>query len=106
MFFSETDLKPRQLLQGVTLRAVHGAQTMLTIFDLEPHAVIPSHSHPHEQITYVLAGALEFTLEGQTRVLRKGEGVVIGSGRQHGAKVLAEPTRALDGWYPIREDYL
>jgi len=76
-FFSESDLQARQLLEGITLKVVSGDKTMMTIFEFELNAVIPSHKHPHEQITYVLEGELEFTVEGETRLLRKGDGVVI-----------------------------
>lgn len=105
MFFSEADLKAKNPLEGVTLRAVYGDKTMLTIFELEPHAVIPTHAHPHEQISYVLDGALEFTLEGETRVLRPGDGALVPSGQEHGARVLDQRTKVVDGWYPIRDDY-
>jgi quercetin dioxygenase-like cupin family protein len=52
MFFRKSDLKARPVLQGITLRAIAGDKTMMTFFDLEPHACIPPHRHPHEQISY------------------------------------------------------
>lgn len=105
-FFNESDLKTRQVLEGVTLRAVSGDNTMMTFFEFQPNAVIPSHKHTHEQITYVIEGEMEFTVEGKTKVLKKGDGVVILSNQDHSAKVLDKPTKAVDAWYPIREDYL
>lgn len=105
-FFSESDLQARQLLEGITLKVVSGDKTMMTIFEFGLNAVIPSHKHPHEQITYVLEGELEFTVEGETRLLRKGDGVVIPSNHEHSARVLKAPAKALDAWYPRREDYL
>jgi quercetin dioxygenase-like cupin family protein len=105
-FFSEPELQARQLLEGITLKVVSGDKTMMTIFEFGLNAVIPSHKHPHEQITYILEGELEFTVEGETRLLRKGDGVVIPSNHEHGAKVLQTPAKALDAWYPRREDYL
>ncbi|GAB4409146.1 MAG: cupin domain-containing protein [Thermodesulfovibrionales bacterium] len=105
-FFKESDLKAKQILEGITLKAVSGNKTMMTFFEFEPNAVIPPHKHPHEQITYVIEGEMEFAVEGETKVLRKGDGVVILSNQEHSAKVLAKPTKAVDAWYPIREDYL
>lgn len=105
MFFGERELAAKQVLEGITLRAVTGEKTMMTFFDFAPDAVIPPHRHPHEQITYVIEGAIEFTLEGETRGLKTGEGVVIPPDREHGARVLSGPARAVDAWYPIREDY-
>jgi len=105
-FFSESDLQAKQLLEGIKLKVVSGDKTMMTIFDFEVNAVIPSHKHPHEQITYIIEGELEFTVEGKTRILRKGDGVVIPSNHEHSAKVLKAPAKAVDAWYPRREDYL
>ncbi|MBI1810539.1 MAG: cupin domain-containing protein [Nitrospirae bacterium] len=99
-------MKAKQILEGITLRAVSGEKTMMTFFEFEPNAVIPSHKHPHEQITYIIEGAIEFTVNGETKVLKAGDGVVILSNQEHSAKILDKPTRAVDAWYPIREDYL
>lgn len=104
-FFRESDLKTKQVLEGITLRAVSGEKTMMTFFEFEPNAVIPSHKHPHEQITYIIEGEIEFTVEGETKILRAGGGVVIYSNQVHGAKILDKPTKAVDAWYPIRDDY-
>ncbi len=106
LFFNEKDLKAKQILEGITLRAVSGNKTMMTFFEFEPNAVIPSHKHPHEQITYVIEGEMEFTVGGDTRILKNGAGVVILSNQEHGAKVLDKPAKAVDAWHPIREDYL
>lgn len=78
---------------------------MMTFFEFEPDAVIPSHKHPHEQITYVSEGEMEFTLEGEKKVLRAGDGVVVLSDKEHSARILSKLTKAVDAWYPIREDY-
>ncbi|MBM4135652.1 MAG: cupin domain-containing protein [Nitrospira sp.] len=64
-----------------------------------------SHKHPHEQITYVIEGEMEFTLNGEIRILKAGDGVVILSNQEHSARILNRPTKAVDAWDPIREDY-
>lgn len=79
---------------------------MLTFLDFRPRAVIPAHKHPHEQITYVLKGSLKFNLAGKVRVLKAGQGVVVPANQMHSAQVSGQPARVLDGWYPIRKDYL
>jgi len=105
-FFDAGELKQKQMLEGITLSSVSGDNAMMTFFEFEEGAVIPSHSHPHEQITYVLEGELEFSLDGEVRLLGKGQGVVITSGLEHSARVTKGPARALDAWHPVREDYL
>ncbi len=104
-FFRKSELKEKQVLEGITLKSVSGDKTMMTFFEFEPDAVIPEHKHPHEQITYIIEGEMEFTLEGETKVLKTGDGVVIPPNYDHSAKILSMPTKAVDAWYPIREDY-
>ena len=104
-FFDTVELNQKQVLDGITLRSVEGDKAMMTFFEFDEGAVIPAHSHHHEQISYVLEGELEFTLKGEVRVLSKGQGVVIHANEEHSARVTKGPASALDAWYPIREDY-
>jgi quercetin dioxygenase-like cupin family protein len=105
-FYNVSDLGSKAISEGITLRAVAGSKTMITFVEFQPHAVLPKHQHPHEQITYVLSGELEFELDGKKKLLKQGEGAVIPPHAEHGARVLDKPARVLDAWYPIRQDYL
>jgi quercetin dioxygenase-like cupin family protein len=104
-FFRVADLPKTEMLKGIDRRAVYLDNAMLTFFDFEPDSIVPEHQHPHEQITLVLSGAMEFTLGDETQVIEAGEGVTIPSNVPHGARILAQPTKAIDAWHPIREDY-
>jgi len=104
-YFCTDDLPATEMLPGVLRRAVYLDDVMLTFFDFEPRAVVPEHRHPHQQITLILSGAMEFDLDGEKRVLRAGDGVLIAPETPHGAVILDEPCRALDAWHPVREEY-
>ena len=104
-FFTVTELPGTQALPGIVRRAVYLEHVMMTFFEFAPGSIVPEHAHPHEQITYVVQGAMEFHLGDQTQVLRAGDGVCCLPDVPHGATVLDEPTVALDAWYPLREDY-
>lgn len=104
-FFCVADLAAVEMLPGLVRRAVWLDQVMITFFTFDPRTDIPAHEHPHEQITYVVQGALEFTLAEETRQLNAGEGVCIAPGVRHGARTLEEQTIVLDAWHPVREDY-
>ncbi len=104
-FFKVDELTSTQAMEGVSRRAVYLDQVMLTFFDLAPGSTVPMHKHPHEQITFIIEGEIEFTLGNETRVLGKGEGVAIPPNVEHGGKVLQLPTKAIDAWHPPREDY-
>jgi quercetin dioxygenase-like cupin family protein len=93
------------MLPGVVRRSVYLEHAMVTFFTFAPGSVLPEHDHPHEQITYVVSGAMEFRLGDEVRVLRAGQGVCSPPRVRHGAVVLDEETFALDAWYPLREEY-
>jgi quercetin dioxygenase-like cupin family protein len=104
-YFRTGDLPATEMLPGVTRRAVYLEGVMLTFFDFEPNAIVPEHHHPHQQITWIVAGTMEFSLDGEKRELHAGDGVLIPPDVPHSAVILDGPCRALDAWHPIREDY-
>ena len=85
---------------------VHGEQAMLARLLLRKGCLIPEHSHHNEQITYVLEGALRFTLNGTEVVtVNSGETLVIPSNVKHSAEAL-EDTVDLDVFAPPRADWI
>jgi quercetin dioxygenase-like cupin family protein len=93
-------------LAGFIFKEVHLDNVMLTWVEMEPGSILPEHSHPHEQISMVVRGALELTVDGATRVMKQGDVAVVPSGVKHSGRVLGEKTVAIDAWNPIREDYI
>ena len=81
---------------------------MLAQLYLEPGAVVPTHSHENEQITYVLEGRMRFWLgedESQVVDVAAGEVLTIPSGLRHRVLVL-ERTVDVDVFCPPRQDWL
>jgi quercetin dioxygenase-like cupin family protein len=84
---------------------ITGTHTMLARIFLKKGAHVPLHSHPNEQIAYVLSGALRFVLEGREVTLRAGEILCIPPDVPHEAFAL-EDTVDLDIFTPPREDWI
>ena len=63
-----------------------------------------SHSHPHEQLVYVVAGRIQFVAAGKTIELRSGDSVIVKGNVGHQAAAL-EDSEVLDVFTPYREDY-
>jgi quercetin dioxygenase-like cupin family protein len=62
------------------------------------------HSHPHEQIVYVVRGKIRFEAEGGSRELSAGDSAAVDGGVAHQASAL-EDSEVLDIFTPYREDY-
>jgi quercetin dioxygenase-like cupin family protein len=85
---------------------VHGEQAMLARLLLRKGCIVPEHSHHNEQITYVLEGALRFTLNSDEIVtVNAGEMLVIPPHVKHSAEAL-EDTIDLDVFAPPRADWI
>ncbi len=83
---------------------VDGEKLMIVKVHLAAGAELPSHSHPHEQATYVLSGRLHFTLGDRTVDLSAGQSIGIPSNAAHRV-VAAEETVVLESFSPPREDF-
>ncbi|MFW5861617.1 MAG: cupin domain-containing protein [Spirochaetota bacterium] len=100
------EMKGISPIEGVTVKSVHLDKLMTTWMEFTEGAELPEHSHPHEQITIVVEGIIELTVEGTSRVLEKGGVAVVPSGVIHSARIIEGPAVAIDGWSPVREDYI
>ena len=96
----------KELSRGVRLRIVSGDKLMLSEVTLEPGAVVPLHSHPHEQAGRCLSGEFELEVGGEARRIRAGDTYLIPGGVPHSARGLEERCVTLDIFSPPREDYL
>jgi quercetin dioxygenase-like cupin family protein len=76
----------------------------LVFFYLAPGAVIPEHSHPHEQIGTVLKGSLQLCVGTDERIVNPGEAWVIPSDVPHSGKNLEAPAEIIEIFSPPRED--
>ncbi len=74
MFVNAKDPPVENLGGGVTRKVLaHDGGLMQVEVTFAAGAVGPLHSHPHEQLTYVLSGEFEFTIGDETRVVRAGD---------------------------------
>ena len=84
---------------------VVGENVMIARILLKKGCVVPLHSHHNEQVTYILEGALKFSLKGQEITVRAGEVLCIPPNLPHEAVAL-EDTVDLDIFTPPREDWI
>lgn len=98
------DLPSKLLVAGISGRYAHGQQASFGVVDIEKGSVLPTHHHMHEQITYILEGELEMTIDGQTVLLTPGSYFVIPSNAPHSA-IAHSHCKVIDVFSPVREEY-
>jgi quercetin dioxygenase-like cupin family protein len=105
-FFPTTDQCSRHtIFPGVRIRTCACEKMMLSVVDLEPNSVVAEHQHPHEQVGMVLAGRAIFFIGDEQKTLQAGDLYRIPGNTKHKVIALEEPVKALDIFYPVREDY-
>jgi quercetin dioxygenase-like cupin family protein len=77
---------------------------MVCEFKFDAHVTIPIHSHPHEQVGYLVEGHVEMNIDGEKFELIKGDSYWAPSNVPHGEYTL-EPSVIVDIFSPPREDY-
>jgi unsaturated pyranuronate lyase len=107
-FHRWSDMPKQRVTDEIDRRLVVGERMMLAHVYLKKGSVVPRHSHDNEQLTYILEGALRFTIgaEGAEEIIvRAGEVLVIPSNVPHQAEAL-EDTLDVDVFSPPRQDWL
>jgi quercetin dioxygenase-like cupin family protein len=64
-----------------------------------------AHSHPHDQLVYVVSGHLRVVSHGGAFDVQSGDSFVVRGGVEHQASAI-EPSLVIDVFTPCREDYL
>ena len=76
----------RTVLQQHDLSAP-GREVIQVRVDFDPGYVAPRHTHPGEEIMYVIEGTLEYQIEGQpTATVKAGDVLFVPAGAIHSAK--------------------
>ncbi len=106
MFRQSDDSGFNEVLDKIRQRTlVYGEKTLLAEFRLDKGAVLPRHSHPHEQAGYLVSGRLDLTIGTETHRVEPGGSWCIPGNVEHCA-VAGENSVAIEVFSPVREDYI
>lgn len=97
-------IQQKEIVKGYKARFIHTKTTTLAFWEVEKGAVMPQHSHIHEQISQVIEGKFELTIGSETKIYEPGLVAVIPSSVVHGGRALTS-CKLLDIFSPVREDY-
>jgi quercetin dioxygenase-like cupin family protein len=81
-----------------------GREVIQARVEIDPGVAFPRHSHPGEEIIYVLEGALEYRVEGKPPVtLKAGDVLFIPAGTIHAAKNVGSGNAAEIATYVVEK---
>lgn len=106
MFVFNDDVLSEPCEPGVTRKVLtYSDELMMVEVKFEKGARGNEHNHPHLQITYVAEGSFEFTVAGDTKVVKKGDSIYIPSDALHSVIALEE-SMLVDVFNPMRETFV
>ena len=95
--------KNRQRYLGYT------SELMMVVIDFDDGPTEkpdPPHSHPHEQVSYVVTGDLIVHIGEQKEQLGPGDMFTVPPNIPHTVQLLSSHVRLVDTFTPLREDFL
>lgn len=107
--FNFDEMATETISEGIERKWFHGEKGQMAYFYMEKGAHIPWHSHPNEQITYILEGKVKIKtiINGKEEFVyvSAGEVIVFPENVPHEFWAL-EKTVDLDVHVPVRQDWL
>ncbi|MEI7968925.1 MAG: cupin domain-containing protein [Betaproteobacteria bacterium] len=86
-------------------KLAYDGKVMIGLTEVQKGYVVPLHSHPNEQVTWVMSGIWRFQLEGRTVDVGPGQMLFIPADEPHTAEAI-ETLVAYDIFTPPREDWI
>ena len=106
MIAKNSEVSALDLGEGVKRKILASGGGLMTVqFDFEEGSIGYLHTHPHEQVGYVVKGRFEITLAAEKAIIETGDTYYVPSGVEHGVVALEEGV-LLDVFTPQREDFL
>jgi quercetin dioxygenase-like cupin family protein len=94
-----------KVTEMISRRVVSGERMTLTQVSFKKGAMVPTHAHDAEQMTYVLQGSLKYLVSGEEVIVRDGEVLHVPPGRDHQLEAL-EDAFVLGVFSPPRHGWL
>jgi quercetin dioxygenase-like cupin family protein len=106
MLTTRESVRPVEMFPGVSRRTLNsGANATLVEVSIAAGATVPEHTHPHEQVGYLVSGRLRFVIGDEERVLGPGDSWLVPGDVPHIVTAI-EDCIAIDVFSPVRHEYL
>ncbi len=103
--FRWDDIAAEQVNDKFVRKLAWDGELMIAWMECKRGCLVPPHSHPNEQLTFVTRGKWRFTIGGKDLTVGPNEMVYIPSETVHSAEAL-EDLEAYDIFTPPRQDWI
>ncbi len=93
-----------ELAEGIKAWAVTTDTITVAHVMLDDGAILPEHSHYHEQVVNVIEGELELMVAGEKYLMKPGNVMVLEPNVAHSGRALTA-CKVIDVFHPVRQDF-
>lgn len=105
-FVTSESVAWQQMAPGVVRQILgYDEELMMVSVRFDRGSIGPPHSHPHRQVSFVIAGRFRVQIGDEQRILGAGDCFIVAPDVIHGAVAL-EDGALVDVFTPAREDFL
>lgn len=107
MYTENNSVTANDLGGGVQRKVLSYSENIMSVeLHFEKGSIGALHSHPHEQIGYIISGSLIYKEAGQEdKILSAGDTYYVAPNVEHGVVALEE-TMLFDVFTPMRKDFI
>ena len=103
-YLTANNLPDLQIAEGVNAGVVTGETMTVLHATIESGAVLPEHSHYHEQILNLIEGELSLTVDSKEFHMTAGDVMILPPNVIHSARALSR-CRVIDVFHPVRQEF-
>lgn len=104
VFYQFDDIEVKEIAPGFFSKLIHTDSNTINFIEVKAGCAVALHRHVHQQLSFVLEGVFEMTVEGEARKLDQGQYCIIPCNAEHGGTALTD-CRLIDVFSPARDDY-
>lgn len=97
-------IEVKEIAPGFMSKLIHTDTNTINFIEVKAGCTVPLHQHIHQQLSFVLEGEFELTIDGAPYRLDKGQYAVIPSDTIHSGKAITD-CKLIDVFSPVRADY-
>jgi quercetin dioxygenase-like cupin family protein len=105
---SDSDTPWEELGNGTRRKVFFNDRITFVILEVnrpvEKEGEIVTHSHPHDQVSYVLKGKIRVKVGKEEKIIEEGGVYIVPSNVPHGIQILSDQVLLMDMFTPTRED--
>jgi len=98
------NLPELEIAKGIKANVVTTETLSVLHVRIEEGAILPEHSHYHEQVVNIIEGELELTVAGKAYHLKPGSVMVLQPNVIHSGRAL-KACKLVDIFHPVRKDF-